>query len=163
MKHSEYFNIEEFVPEDIYLQFGEKAWWFIRPEIVAIADKIRLLLNRTVLINDWSLRGQAQYRGFRPADCKIGAKFSQHRMGAAIDIVVPARPAKMLDGKVIRPGLQLMHPTEVYHFLLDHRSVFVPMGLTTIENPMFTPTWNHLDIRARTLQHPDGDYLVVNP
>lgn len=144
--HSKHFKIQELVPKDIFLKFGEKSWWFVRPDIIAVADTLREMLDRTVIINDWNDGGLAQYRGFRPSNCKIGALYSQHKLGAAVDVVIPG-----------------MQPREVIAFIQANKAVFIPLGLSTIENNAYTPTWTHLDVRARTIQHPMDDFLFVNP
>ena len=53
MKVSKDFVIEEFVPEEIYQQFGDKSIWFIDPKIIRIAQFFRDRYGLPITINDW--------------------------------------------------------------------------------------------------------------
>jgi hypothetical protein len=146
---AKFFKIQEFMPPAFVKEMGEeRCWWFIRPEIVAVADTLRQRLGRKVLINTWAAGGTTQFRGFRPLWCKIGGDYSQHRMGCAIDVEVPGMP-----------------PAEVLAYLRKNAvgHGYIDLGLSTVEDTDFTPTWLHLDIRPRTVRHPINDFLIVQP
>lgn len=57
---------------------------------------IHMLRKRygTLIANDWYWGGVNQYRGWRPTDCTVGAKFSQHKYGRAIDLKTPRTARK---------------------------------------------------------------------
>jgi hypothetical protein len=71
---------------------GEKdfvLWSLLDDRIIWTADKLRERYGRAY-INNWPFGGKNQYRGFRPFDSEVGAKFSQHKFGRAIDITFDA-------------------------------------------------------------------------
>lgn len=84
----QYFKLQEFFPRDfisrIYPVLGNTMWRLIDNRLLWTADMLR---NRygTVIANDWEWGGSNQYRGFRPFDCVVGAEFSQHKYGRALD------------------------------------------------------------------------------
>ena len=41
MKINEYFEIEEFVPPQIFKQFGANSIWFINPKVITLATAYR--------------------------------------------------------------------------------------------------------------------------
>jgi hypothetical protein len=128
MQLTSHFKVEEFVPREIYNQYGDKSIWFIDSKIVTICDWLRVNLNRPITINDWHTGGQYNYSGYRPPDCAIGAKLSQHKRGAAADI-------KVRD----------MTPVQVAAFIKANYKELFKLGLTTIEKD--TPSWTHIDTR----------------
>lgn len=88
MKKSRYFDIRELVPKDVYEKLGESAWELLDRKAIDTLDFIRENVGLPVIVNDWKWGGQNQYRGYRPKDCTIGAKYSAHKDGAAFDITV---------------------------------------------------------------------------
>jgi len=87
------FELFEVLPKDFYDKYypvyGENLWWIIFSyEIRYTIDSLRKFFGRAT-INNWKWQsgdGGNHYRGYRPLDCKIGAKLSQHKMGNAVDI-----------------------------------------------------------------------------
>jgi hypothetical protein len=138
---SKYFKIQEFVPVKVYEKFGDKAWWFIDPKIVQIADAIREHFGKSMMINYAGL----QYRGFRDDsfyENKRSGLFSQHRFGRAIDF-----------------NIKDISTQEVYAEILKNEQKFLSLGLTTMEDVAFTPTWCHVDCRHTGL----NKILIVKP
>lgn len=85
-----HFKLYELLPEDYYNEmypvFGNFLWnIFCRTGLETI-DALREEYGR-MLANDWYWGGKNQYRGYRPPECKIGAKLSQHRFGRAFDLI----------------------------------------------------------------------------
>lgn len=147
MKVSADFHLEEFVPKAIFKQYQAAALWFIDPRIITIAQTIRTNLGRAITINNWMDGGPAQFRGFRPKGCTIGAPLSQHRLGRAIDIIVAG-----------------MTNDEVFEYLQNHFAGYSELGLTTIENPAFTKGWTHIDLRPKVDGfYPEKGFLIVDP
>lgn len=154
------FEIQEFVPPEIYNKYGEKSTWFISPEIPIIAQELRDSLsdkfsgNRVIVkINDWHTGGDYKYSGYRPPniDDEIkGAFLSQHKLGKAMDIKVYLNNNKL-------------DPKEIYKFILDNKTKFMNLGLTTMEDINYTKTWNHLDCRNRLNGQNLQDILIVKP
>ena len=87
---SRYFKIVEYVPPEVFKQFGEEAWWFVNPRLVMMDDMLREYFGVPVIINNWWSKngktgGNRVASGFRPASCTVGAALSQHRLGNASD------------------------------------------------------------------------------
>ena len=130
MKLTNNFSLQEFIDPDTYKRFGTSSVWFIDPKIVTLAQFIRERLGKPCTINNWSSGGQYQYSGFRPPKCSVGASMSQHRFGRAIDLKVKG-----------------MKADEVREDITKNFDIYKKVGLTTIEDGAFAPTWCHIDIR----------------
>ena len=82
----DYFTIEELVPESVSKSVKERYLWNIFDyRILVTADRLRKRYGK-LLANTWPWGGRHRYRGYRPQECKIGSKYSQHRYGRAIDL-----------------------------------------------------------------------------
>lgn len=86
-----YFQIYELVPKSTYELFEHERrlnqlWWLFDPRILKAADRIRERYGKMVA-NTWWWGGQHQYRGWRPPGCNVGARYSQHRFGRALDLI----------------------------------------------------------------------------
>lgn len=135
------FRLEELVPKEIFRLFGDQSISFIDP----IAFRVLLHFRKTfgsTYVNTWVFGGDRQFAGYRPPDCEIGAKYSQHKRGAAFDPVAKNYTA-----------------AETYEEILINSAEWMDLGLTTVENIEHTPTWNHLDTRITNLT----ELLKVNP
>jgi len=130
LKLTNNFSLQEFIDPDTYKRFGTSSVWFIDPKIVTLAQFIRERLGKPCTINNWSSGGQYQYSGFRPPKCSVGASMSQHRFGRAIDLKVKG-----------------MKADEVREDIIQNFDIYKKVGLTTIEDGAFAPTWCHIDIR----------------
>ena len=136
MKVSPNFDLKEFIDPKTYSRFGIKSIWFIDHKLIDIAQKIRDLTQRPVTINDWHNGGRYKLSGLRPFTTSIGAKYSQHKFGRAIDIKVGG-----------------MSPMDVHQLIFDNEHLFIDLGLTTLESHEHTPTWTHLDCRYTGKPH----------
>ena len=129
------FYLAEFIDPETYKQYGQKSIWFIDPRVITIAQKLRDRLGRVLIINTWYVPGGSfSYSGFRPPGCQVGASKSQHKFGRAIDV-------KTLDGDA--QGATMIRD----EIMLQYTSIYKALGLTTIEDEEFAPTWCHLDVR----------------
>ena len=123
----------------------------IDPRIVRIADNVRQLTGKGVMVNNWHFAapGQVVYKssGFRSVWDKTGGNLSQHRRGCAADLKVTG-----------------MTPAQVFDVIRANKALFLEIGLTAVENLADTPTWLHLDCRPiiEGVQ-PENDFLIVNP
>jgi hypothetical protein len=148
MRLSENFIVEEFVPRDFFRRYGDWSRCWVRPEIVKLAEFFRSRFNTAVIINDWSWGGDYQYSGFRPPDCQIGAKYSQHRIANAIDM--------KFDDMLVQ---------EVYHDIISNEKLYLENGLSCVESIDFTTAgneyggWIHADMR----NHGGDSLLIVKP
>lgn len=93
-----YFSIKELVPRDVYIEAEVEGrvyslWWLFDFYALRMIDTIRAFYGQPATINNWHLGGDLQYRGFRPPNCKVGARYSQHRFGRAFDMNLKDVPA----------------------------------------------------------------------
>jgi len=145
-KPSKYFIIQELVPPKLFALMGQRAWWYIQPQIVAVLDQLREDLGRAVIINDWHRGGQFTLSGYRPPEAKVGAAYSMHRMGLAADVKVKG-----------------MTPAEVLAVIEKDLPKYLALGLTTVEDLSHTPTWLHLDCRRWMGKEPQTALNIVKP
>jgi uncharacterized protein YcbK (DUF882 family) len=96
-----YFTWQELMP---YAEY-EPYWLILMDERILITlDAIRTHYKRPVTVNNWHRGGQFSMRGFRPMTGNVGAKYSQHRFGRAVDFDVAGIPAEQVRND-IRFGL----------------------------------------------------------
>lgn len=147
MKVSTNFDLREFVPPELWMQYGERCVWFVDPRLFLIAEALRDVCRCPIRVNDWHTGGRIKYRGYRPPHLRQSgwALYSQHYRGAAFD-----------------SSARGLTPAEMLARVQNNLSVFLPMGLTTAENPAYTPTWLHLDVRPWAAGKGD-QLLIVNP
>ena len=88
MKKSKYFDIRELVPKSVYEKLGESAWELLDRKAIDTLDFIKEKSGLPVIVNNWKWGGEDQYRGYRPRDCAVGARFSAHKDGKAFDVTV---------------------------------------------------------------------------
>jgi len=154
-KITENFRVEEFVPQKIFQKYGDKSVWFVDPKIIRIAQLLREYFDKSMTINNWHNGGSFNYRGFRDDsfyyqwDANLSAykskrkgKLSQHRMGRAIDFNVSG-----------------LTSDEVRAEILKNESEWMELGVTTLEDGAYAPTWCHLDIRNTGLDN----IFIVKP
>ena len=77
-----HFKIEELVPPEILLAYGQGAWSLLTDPIKQTADMIREYFGSPMHINRPPLQ---KYRGYRTPACPEWAPGSQHSIGNAID------------------------------------------------------------------------------
>ena len=83
-----YFVIQELVDRHTYELFGEKSWWFFDEKLLTMIDRLREDLQTPIIVNNWMWGGNSQWRGLRTYRCGIGADYSAHRFGKAVDMTV---------------------------------------------------------------------------
>jgi len=145
MKVSANFDLREFIDPDTYGLFADKSIWMIDKRLVDIAQFIRLRFDYPVTINNWHTGKNYRLSGLRPALSKVGAKYSQHKLGRGIDV--------KLIGKE-NNGADLLREDIKSNFEL-----YKELGLTTIESGDFAPTWCHIDLRWTDIE----ELLIVKP
>lgn len=134
MKVSKNFDIREFVPPEIWEQYGEDSVQFIDERIPVIVEKIRELCgNRPVTLNNWHIGGEYKYRGYRPASYPFCAKKSQHKEKKAADLTVKGLTAAQVR-KIIR----------------DNQEELMALGLRRMEKDV---TWVHIDLKETGLNY----------
>ena len=65
---------------------GANIYSIFDDRLLLTADLLRERFGK-MLVNTWAWNGSNQYRGYRPPDCMVGATYSQHRFGRALDMV----------------------------------------------------------------------------
>tara|TARA_R110000824_G_scaffold55959_1_gene153632 strand:+ start:541 stop:966 length:426 start_codon:yes stop_codon:yes gene_type:complete len=129
-KLTENFYLQEFVTKDLYKKWKERAYIFVDERIIYLAQYIRSRYDKPMTINNWISSSEGfNYRGWRPANCSVGSKFSQHKSGRAIDFNVSG-----------------MSPEEIYKDIMDNEAHFYDYGLRSIIKD--TETYTHIDCRA---------------
>jgi len=121
-----YFKLEELVSKEIFSKYGDRAWQFLDPRLLASIDAIRVFFNVPMTANNWHKKGPRKYSGFRERSCEVGADESQHRHGRACDLVCKI-PAKDLRERIRTSPEKFPH-------------------ITTIEDDV---DWLHVDVRQR--------------
>lgn len=124
------FRLEELVPKEIYVRYGSRSIYFLDPVSVSVLVFMRKRYGRKCTVNTWLWGGSRDEAGFRLPTTKTGSKLSQHKFGRAFD-----------------PQFDGMEPIEVYDDILANESLFMDKGLTTLEDPEYTPSWTHFDTR----------------
>lgn len=124
-----YFRSREIFPPEIISVFNNvNIWWLMDWRILYTADMLREKFNTRLVCNTWLWGGPSKYRGFRPVNCNVGAEFSQHRYGRALDLIP-------LDTTV----------DEIREWLLGHPFDREARYITALES---TVPWLHLDCRS---------------
>ncbi len=92
MKH---FELYEILDRATFELDDGRAWSHFRPEALEALDGLREFFNVPITVNNWwNGIGQMQYRGYRPEDCPVGAKFSEHKKGNAFDCTISGHTAE---------------------------------------------------------------------
>lgn len=128
MKISPNFDLREFIHPDPWKQYGENSMWFVDPRLFSIAQCLRDRFGSTV-INNWHYGGERVNSGFN-LNREIGADYSQHKLGRALDCVFSDA-----------------EPNDVRQDIMENQRFWLHMGLTTLEHEQFASSWVHLDTR----------------
>lgn len=120
-----YFKLYELLPKKIYDTIDHNiAWWIFDDRALRTLDVLRLYFGTTI-INTWKWGGKNHYRGYRPDDCPVGAKYSQHKFGRAFDCIFPYK-----------------NTAKVRLYILEHPQIFPHISSIEMETPHL-----HFDIR----------------
>ena len=120
-----HFRIEELVDPETHRVFGEKSWWFFDEKLLRVIDRLRENLGQPITANNWLWGGNYTWRGLRTLDCGIGADYSQHRLGKALDFTV-----------------RNMTSCEVRKHILDNIADY-----PEIKGLELKTSWVHIDVR----------------
>lgn len=91
-----YFRLQEIIDRSSYMKWGVKGWILFNPHALEALDGLREFFNTPITVNTWwdNEAGGMQYRGYRPEDCPIGAKYSEHKNGNAFDCTIKGYTAE---------------------------------------------------------------------
>lgn len=180
MKPTELFDVREFVPQEVYKQFGEKSWWFVSDNIVKAHTFLHVFFNEyykakdatiekvVIVCNNYhseelikacgttfSNRGlrTVRYINDQVAKGVKTATLSQHVGGStnAEDVNVVIF---YKSGRVMVVSSDFIHDV-----IMANQVKFMEAGITTLESKRITKGWTHLDCRFTGLDH----LFIVEP
>lgn len=131
-----YFKPQELVDRETFQRFGESSYMFFDIRLLKTIDGIREYFRKPMVINNWHLGGKFSSRGLRTPTNTIGAPYSQHRFGRAVDFHIFGISAE-----------------EVRKEIIKNQNIFPFNEITAIEKDV---TWVHIDFRNIDYQ---GIYL----
>lgn len=142
----EHFQLQELFPQDFYEiyypQRGANLWELIDVRVLQVLDGLREVYG-SIIVNDWMWGGTNNYRGYRPPDCKIGARFSQHRFGRAADGIPTKTTAEKIRNQIMD------HRYDINKHNMDPAIVFDHPSFRYITAFEIGITWLHFDVRNR--------------
>ena len=162
---TENFRLYEFIDPTSLMKWGQYAQRLIDPDIINFAIDLRNFLDSGVKINNYALDQNIEYneetgfyeydknlyglRGFRPMDCPIGAKFSYHKLGGALDLEA-----------------EDLSSVELFQMIIRLKATRAFKGISRIENierpDKTVRSWNHVD-RGIIDGMLDNQIMVFNP
>ena len=81
----EHFLVQELVDPITYKLLGEQALICMDLRLLKLLDELRNFFKVPMHVNNWHTGGQLKSRGFRAPSNPVGANFSQHHFGRAVD------------------------------------------------------------------------------
>lgn len=129
-KVSEHFDLREFIDPVTFQARGEQSIGLINRKLIDIAEFIRSKIGKPVTINNWHTGGQFKESGLRNPNSKTGAKYSQHKLGNAID-----------------PKVSGFGGNEWYDFVKQNAKELYNLGARRIEDKTIATTWLHIDCK----------------
>lgn len=130
MKVSQNFELQEFIDPVTWAEKKDKSINLIDSKLINIAQYIRSTTGKPVTINNWHRGGPYKESGLRRKDTSTGAKFSQHKMGKAIDVKIHGMTGAQMN------DWAKAHKTELFN-----------LGVRQIEHKSLTKTWLHLSTK----------------
>ena len=124
------FKIYEFVTPHIYEKLYQYAFTQIDERVIHLAQFVRDRFRAPVTVNNWIEGGDFQYRGVRPYNCPIGAKYSQHKFGRAFDFTI------------YRTTIE-----EIHEDIKKNAKLYYDNHLRAVEKMDKADTWMHFDVR----------------
>lgn len=121
--------------------------WYIQQVTLDMAQCIRDRWGKTMWINTWAIDDHPEDwddRGLRLPWSNVGATYSQHKYGGAIDF-----------------NIEGVACDEVRADIKQNPQTYRRFGLTTIESGEYATSWVHADTRWVDL--PDDEIKVVTP
>ena len=113
MLANKYFDVKELVPKEIYEELGDEAIKLLDTRALKALEEVREILNVPLICNNWAAGGNRNYCGYRPQDCKVGAKNSQHKKGNAFDLISTKISASTMRYELEKHKLELTIPIRI--------------------------------------------------
>jgi hypothetical protein len=117
----QYLALYELLPKEFYGRYyphrGNSLFTLFDERLLRAGDAVRREFGK-IVVNTWKWGGHNQYRGYRPADCTVGALFSQHRFGRALDLITVETPVetvrqRILNGEYDSPEIRFITGIEL--------------------------------------------------
>ena len=165
------FDVRQFVPKEVFTQFGENSKWFVSHSIVNAAEaslkvftdhykaKYPNVLSVKMIINNWHEGGTFNWRGLRTYKYIAAGVDAANKNHAA----QPATMSQHMGGStnaidqnivlVFKDKSITVDSNEVRSLILANEKYFMDAGITTLEDGHFAPTWCHMDCRWTGLDH----------
>lgn len=130
-----YFDLREVVSKQVYQRYGQQAWQFFDPRLLAVVVWLRKQMGIPLVCNNWANGGKFDERGFR-ANCDPIVKkktmagtlyCSAHTRGQGIDLSSGRATAN-----------------EIREWIRMHRED-LPFPIR-LESDKSAPTWVHIDV-----------------
>jgi len=139
-----HFSAPELVPSGLYNKYKSRgnAWMLgilFDERLLKVIDAIREDFG-PMTVNDWLWGGKNQWRGFRTANCGVGATLSQHRFGRGIDLIPKD-----------------IHPDEIRDDIIQDQMGRPYRHIGALEMNI---SWLHIDVRIR---NKDGKINLFYP
>lgn len=147
-----FFDVREWVDQRTWEALGPQSASLIDPRIVHVADQLRIDTDAPLIINNWHFRKRNERlydsSGFRAVWDRTGGQLSQHRRGFAADLKSKTHT-----------------PAQLQALIVARANKYLELGLTTMENLQYTPTWLHCDCRVlpSAWQALATPFLIVSP
>lgn len=135
----EHFLVQELVDPLTYKLLGERSLICMDIRVLKLLDQMRDYFNKPMHVNDWHCGGQMKSRGFRCPSNPVGASFSQHRFGRAIDFTINE-----------------ISSDNIREIILANQHIEPFAQITAMEQNI---TWVHFDVRMTGLP----DIQLFNP
>lgn len=154
-KISENYNLDEVIDPVTYFTEDDQGLSKIDLTLIPIVQLLRSLYGKAIPINNWwkyaiehgidsnssledlikfsnwidKQKHVNQWSGFRSKRCKIGAEYSTHKLGEALD--------------------PKGNTQDLYNIVKENVKLFYDFGLRQIEDPKITNGWLHISTSLR--------------
>lgn len=130
-----YFDLREVVSKQVYQRYGQQAWQFFDPRLLAVVVWLRKQMGIPLVCNNWANGGTLAQRGFRSnlepivaVKTRLNELYcSAHTRGQGIDLSSGRATAN-----------------EIREWIRMHRED-LPFPIR-LESDKSAPTWVHIDV-----------------
>lgn len=92
MYKCKYFKLHELLPKELYKDENQ-GWELFDEKLLRTIDIVREIVGVSLICNNWKFGGNRNLSGFRPSNCAIGARYSAHKKGLAVDLISAKKSA----------------------------------------------------------------------
>ena len=116
-----YFEVYELIPPMMYRaeyytdkEARERGYLLMDERLLETIDIIReKIIKEPLICNTWYMDGNRQWCGFRPENCPVGARQSQHKLGKAVDLVCYKYTGEQMRQMIIEKQDLLPYPIRI--------------------------------------------------